>query len=90
MNDTGAQKLLDKYLEKVDVVYLYTMYNDSKIKSDRQILIDIITGRLISYNNEELQLNINKCTNGVIITLSVHDYIDSIKFTNTEFNMFFL
>ena len=27
MNDTGAQKLLDKYLEKVDVVYLYTMYN---------------------------------------------------------------
>lgn len=26
-NDTGAQKLLDKYLEKVDVVYLYTMYN---------------------------------------------------------------
>ena len=27
LNDTGAQKLLDKYLEKVDVVYLYTMYN---------------------------------------------------------------
>ena len=27
MNDTGAQKLLEKYLEKVDVVYLYTMYN---------------------------------------------------------------
>ena len=27
MNDTGAQKLLDKYLEKVDVVYLYKMYN---------------------------------------------------------------
>ena len=27
LNDTGAQKLLEKYLEKVDVVYLYTMYN---------------------------------------------------------------
>lgn len=27
LNDTGARKLLDKYLEKVDVVYLYTMYN---------------------------------------------------------------
>ena len=27
LNDTGAQKLLDKYLEKVDVMYLYTMYN---------------------------------------------------------------
>lgn len=27
LNDTGAQKLLDKYLEKVDVVYLYAMYN---------------------------------------------------------------
>ena len=27
LNDTGAQKLLDKYLEKVDVVYLYKMYN---------------------------------------------------------------
>ena len=27
LNDAGAQKLLDKYLEKVDVVYLYTMYN---------------------------------------------------------------
>ena len=27
LNDTGAQKLLDKYLEKVDIVYLYTMYN---------------------------------------------------------------
>lgn len=27
LNDTGAQKLLDKYLEKVDVVYLYVMYN---------------------------------------------------------------
>lgn len=27
LNDTGAQKLLDKYLEKVDVIYLYTMYN---------------------------------------------------------------
>ena len=27
LNDTGAQKLLDKYLEKADVVYLYTMYN---------------------------------------------------------------
>ena len=27
LNDTGAQKLLDKYLEKVDAVYLYTMYN---------------------------------------------------------------
>ena len=27
LNDTGAQKLLDKYLEKVDVLYLYTMYN---------------------------------------------------------------
>ena len=27
LNDSGAQKLLDKYLEKVDVVYLYTMYN---------------------------------------------------------------
>lgn len=27
LNDTGAQKLLDRYLEKVDVVYLYTMYN---------------------------------------------------------------
>ena len=27
LNDTGAQKLLDKYLEKVDVVYLYIMYN---------------------------------------------------------------
>ena len=27
LNDTGAQKLLDKYLEKVDVAYLYTMYN---------------------------------------------------------------
>ena len=27
LNDTGAQKLLEKYLEKVDVVYLYAMYN---------------------------------------------------------------
>lgn len=27
LNDTGAQKLLEKYLEKVDVIYLYTMYN---------------------------------------------------------------
>lgn len=27
LNDTGAQKLLDKYIEKVDAVYLYTMYN---------------------------------------------------------------
>ena len=27
LNDSGAQKLLDKYLEKVDVVYLYKMYN---------------------------------------------------------------
>lgn len=27
LNDTGAQKLLEKYLKKVDVVYLYTMYN---------------------------------------------------------------
>lgn len=27
LNDTGAQRLLDKYLEKVDVVYLYIMYN---------------------------------------------------------------
>ena len=27
LNDTGAQKLLEKYLEKVDVVFLYKMYN---------------------------------------------------------------
>lgn len=27
LNDTGAQKLLEKYLKKVDVAYLYTMYN---------------------------------------------------------------
>lgn len=27
LNDTGTQKLLEKYLEKVDVIYLYTMYN---------------------------------------------------------------
>ncbi len=39
LNDTGAQKLLDKYLEKVDVVYLYTMYN-SWMQKDEDDNID--------------------------------------------------
>ena len=39
LNDTGAQKLLDKYLEKVDVVYLYTMYN-SWMQKDEDGSID--------------------------------------------------
>ena len=39
LNDTGAQKLLDKYLEKVDVMYLYTMYN-SWMQKDEDVNID--------------------------------------------------
>ena len=39
LNDTGAQKLLDKYLEKVDVIYLYKMYN-SWMQKDEDDNID--------------------------------------------------
>lgn len=56
LNDTGAQKLLDKYLEKVDVVYLYTMYN-SWMQKDEDGNIDELFNPKAEKAVEELYIS---------------------------------
>ena len=91
LNDTGAQKLLEKYLEKVDVVYLYTMYN-SWMQKDEDGNIDELFNQKAEkavedlYNPEHFTKIIDNKLYNVIDHLGNNNYFSQTNIDTIEKN----
>ena len=89
LNDTGAQKLLDKYLEKVDVVYLYTMYNGWMQKDEDGNIDELFNPKAEKavedlYNPEHFTKIIDNKLYNVIDYLGDNHYFSQTDIDNIE------
>lgn len=89
LNDTGAQKLLEKYLEKVDVVYLYTMYNSWMQKDEDGNIDELFNPKAEKavedlYNPEHFTKIIDNKLYNVIDYLGNNHYFSQTDIDNIE------
>lgn len=89
LNDTGAQKLLEKYLEKVDVVYLYTMYNSWMQKDEDGNIDELFNPKAEKavedlYNPEHFTKIIDNKLYNVIDYLGDNHYFSQTDIDNIE------
>ena len=91
LNDSGAQKLLEKYLEKVDVVYLYKMYNSWMQKDEDGNIDELFNPKAEKavedlYNPEHFTKIIDNKLYNVIDYLGNNNYFSQTNIDSIEKN----